>query len=121
VDTQAHVVSREEQVERPVERDADLPAQSGHLVEVDRAPEEPGEDAGDAEAEDLRDGRAVAERAHLAERVEREGLLGRAPQRGHDVFSEAPRLAGRVLGSRRARLPGLRVKDPRAVAASAMR
>src|SRR5437879_7180155 len=109
-------VGRQQQVERPIRRHAELSVQAGKLHEVDRAPEPPRQEPGDLQAEDFGDRRSVSERAHLAEGVECEGLAHRAPDRGGDVRGEAFRLANRVLGCRRARLSGLRVENPGAVA-----
>jgi len=64
---------------------------------------------------DLGDRRAVAQRAHLAERREREGLPVLAPQGGHQVPGQARRLPRGVLGRRRAGLAALPVDDEGAV------
>src|SRR6266566_7138800 len=109
-------VGRQQQVECPIRRHAELPVEAGKLHEVHGAPEPPRQEPGDLQAENLRDGRSVSERAHLAERVEREGLARRASDRGGDVRGEALRLANRVLSRRRARLSGPRVENPGAVA-----
>src|SRR5690606_28559649 len=65
-------VLREEQVERPVERDAELLLRARQLAEIDRPPEPPGEEAGEIDAEDARDAGPPPDRSELAERREAE-------------------------------------------------
>src|ERR1043165_3130444 len=95
-------IGREEQADEPIHGDAHFAVQPGHLHQVDGAPEEPGDDAGNLEAEVLRHGRSVAERAERAETFEGE-LAGGAAADGdrkrtrlnssHVAFSRMPRPA----------------------------
>src|SRR5262249_29623100 len=80
-----HQVLREEQIERPIQRNPQLLLKSRQLAEVDRSPEEPGDEAGEFEAQDLCDACATADRGERAERPEIELSLLAATNDGFDV------------------------------------
>src|SRR5439155_4754283 len=69
-DLELRDVAREEEIERPVERDAELADEAGQLREIDRAPHEPCDEAGELHAEDLGDRASLPERCEDAERLE---------------------------------------------------
>src|SRR5438034_1013358 len=73
-------IRRQEEIERPVHGHADLPIEPRQLHQVHRAPEPPGEKAGELEPKHLGDRRAVTQRSHLAESLEGKSALRRAPQ-----------------------------------------
>src|SRR6266581_375760 len=67
-------IAREEQFDDPVHRDPHFALQAGELGEVDSTPQEPGEEAREAESLNLRTGSVVADDAERAQRVKMEWL-----------------------------------------------
>src|SRR5262245_45168679 len=96
-----HQVLREGEVEGPVEHHTQLLLEARELGEIDRAPQPPGGEAREVDAEDARHAGAPAERGELPEGREAEAALRCAPQRRADVAGGDARLAQRVLGGRR--------------------
>ena len=60
-------VGGKEEADEPIHRHAEFAIEVRQFEEIDGAPEEPGEEAGDFEAEDLCDGGAMAQRAPAGE------------------------------------------------------
>ena len=105
-------VAAEEERDRPVGDDAELPGEERQLVEVVRPRDEPADEAAKAEAEDVRDPLVAPEGRHLAEHAVAVRLRARP-----EVLREPPGLAQRVLAGRRVGLAGRRgVRHARAVA-----
>src|SRR3989442_9229804 len=109
-------VGRKQQVQEPIRRHPHLAVEPRHLHQVDRAPQQPGEEARELDPEHFGDGRPVPESGELAERLERERPFGFAPQGRDEIPRHAPGLSDPVLSRRRTRLPGLAYDDPLAVA-----
>src|SRR5690606_6765300 len=108
-------VLREEQVERPVERDAELLLRARQLAEIDRPPEPPGEEAGEIDAEDARDAGPPPDRSELAERREAERRRVLAFDHREDVPCEQSSLTDGVLRGRGTGTAPLPVGDERTV------
>src|SRR5215471_16439639 len=105
-------VAREEQPDRPVDQDAELPRYERQLVQVVCPRDPPAEEAAEREAEDVGDALVPPERRHLAEHA----VAVRLRLAGQ-VFRESPRLAERVLtGGRVERARCCLVRDAGAVA-----
>jgi hypothetical protein len=98
-------VARQESVEHPVDQEAELAVESGKLRRVHAAPEKPRGQPGDADAEDLGDRIAAAERGQLPEPREGERAGRAAAERRQDVRGTGLGLAKRVLGGRGRRRP----------------
>src|SRR5580700_8000955 len=82
-------VSREEQLERPVEGDAQLSIEARQAQQVVRAPKKPSDEAGDHDvAGQLRDGLASAQRRHHAKCAIAKWLRGLSSQRGDDIVRQ---------------------------------
>src|SRR5262249_6865515 len=109
-------VARKDHEPEPVEADLDPPGPGGKLEEIDGAPQEPGDEPRDPQAEYLGDGAPGSDRAELPERFEREGPARLAAQRGDDVVRAPAALPLRELAGRRAGKPVHGVHDGRAVA-----
>src|SRR6188472_1621898 len=96
-------VAAEEEGDRPVGDDPELPGEKWELVEVVRPRDEPADEAAERNAEDERDSLVPAERSHLPERAV-PVPLGSASE----VLREPACLAQCVLRGRRIRGAGRR-------------
>lgn len=81
-------VARKEEVEGPVEEDAEPAVEAGELHEVDRTPEPPGKEAMELEAEDVGYGGTVADGSQLTETLEAKGFEGLAFDEEGEVLPE---------------------------------
>src|SRR5262245_38119843 len=104
VDGQLRHVALEEQLDRPVQDDADPRGEGRQLQHVDRLPEEPRRKPDELPAHEVRDGRPPRERHHLAEELEAEGLPLLARQARLDLRGQGPPLTDRHLRRRDVRL-----------------
>src|ERR1043165_9475722 len=67
---QINNIAREEQIQRPVDRNTQLALKARQLDQVNRAPEPSGDEAGKSEPKNLGDGAAAAQAGQEAERLE---------------------------------------------------
>src|SRR4029453_3335941 len=86
----------------------------GHLEQVVRPADPPGDEPGEVEAEDARNSTRMPERRHGAERLKDERHWGAAVHDALDVARELSRLAHGVLRERWIRA-AVRPRDRRAV------
>lgn len=104
-------IAREEELEGPLGHDAEFAVEARQFHEVDAAPHEPRDEAGEAHAKDLRDGFAMADGGELAEAGEGEGLQLFAGEGGGDVFADERTLAhGKLRGLRAQAAVVLRIR-----------
>ena len=77
-----------DQVQSPVECDAQLFLKSRKLHQIDSSPEPPGEESREVQAEDLSDAGASTEGRELSDGLEHEGFLFTSANCSPDVVSE---------------------------------
>jgi hypothetical protein len=109
-------IPRENQQPRPVEADLEAARERRQFEEVNAAPDEPRKETRELEAEHLGHGAVAADRAELAEDLEREGPRRLAREGADDVVGALPALALRELAGGRRGLLVVRVDDVGAVA-----
>ena len=80
-------ISGEREVQRPSQRHAQLLLEGGQLGEVDRPPQPPGDESGEAHPKDLRHSSVMPDRCELTQ--SRSGRCFPCPtNRSHDVFAQ---------------------------------
>ena len=102
-----HEVFREDQIERPVERDAHFLLKARQLGEVNRAPQKPRDETGELPAHNLRDAGTMPDGSQLADGRKAEGPFLCAADRRFDVAGDGLAFAQGMLRCRRVRLAGL--------------
>ena len=102
---QINNVSREEQIERPVNRHPQLALKAGQFHQVDGSKEPPGDEAGKLEAENLRNCTPPPQTGEHAEGLELKRLGFSAFQDRDDVLGQPLSLPERVLGRGRTKPP----------------
>src|SRR6266568_5444008 len=104
-----HEILREEDVERPIDRDAHFLFRARQFAPVDAAPEKPRNKSGKVYSENARHAGATADRRQQSERFEAEWLLRLAVNARDDVVCENFSFARRVLRCRRTIPAGRRI------------
>src|SRR5215468_4096027 len=104
-------VLAEEKVQSPLQGDADLLFQARQLTQVDRPPEEPGEEAREVQAEDVGNTGPLADRGQLPQHGIDERLLGAATNRRSQVSRQDFALSQGVLGRWRVKFGRSEVAD----------
>lgn len=97
-------IAREEEIERPIDDDADLAVEAREFHQVNGAPHEPCDEAGEAMAHDIGDSGLVTNGGEFAEAGKGEGARRRAGafEDIGKIFAEADALAVGELGGGRA-------------------
>src|SRR5712671_1628987 len=108
-------IRREEQIQRPAERDAELLFKTRQLQKIDAPPQKPSDEPGKLYAENIGDTSATANGGELAKRREHERFLRRAADGSHYVFPDLGCLADCVLRCGRMWLAGFAIENPSTV------
>ena len=106
---------REEQIQRPAERHAELLFQNAAASEIDAPPQKPSDEPGKTYAENSGHASATANGGELAKRREHERLLRRAADDSHYVFPDLGCLTDCVLRCGRVWLAGFAIENPSTV------
>ena len=91
-------VLTEEQVQGPIQGNADFLFQAGQLAQVNGSPETPGDEAGKIQPQDVGDAGSFTNRCQLTKHGKDEGFLGASANRGFKVARQHLALAQCVLG-----------------------
>src|SRR5262245_15665342 len=113
--SQVNNVTREKQIESPVNRDAQFPLKAGQFQQVNGPKEPPGDEAGKLKTENLRHRTAPPQTDENAERLKLKRLRVSAIQDRGNVLSQLLSLPQRVLRGWRTKTARNHIGDRRTV------